>query len=156
MRRIYGICMFTLVLAACNGPATAPVATPSEANPAADAPTVQSDAASANYNRDFPEGLQMPFEYTIRSRKVEEVDGAVLRKLVIEFRQGDAPTVDKQVEELLVAKGYKRYKTLERGNDLVGDYGSDGKRVTVTTTPVGGSLQLAEGSLGTIYFVWKD
>ena len=56
----------------------------------------------------------------------------------------------------LIGKGYKRYKTIERGTDLVGDYGNNGKRITVTTSPANGALQLSEGALGTVYFVWKD
>lgn len=153
MRRFIGLGVSALLLSACNQPAQAPVDT---AAPSVDAPTVQDAAAPVSYNRDFPTGIQPPFEYSIRSRKVEEAEGGPVRKLVIEFKQGDAATVDKQIEELLVGKGYKRYKTLERGDEVVGDYGNQGKRITVTTTPANGVLQLAEGSQGTVYFVWKD
>lgn len=153
MRRFIGLGIAALLLSACNQPSQAPGDT---APPTAEAPTVQDAVAPAPYNQDFPTGMEPPFAYSIRSRKVEGAEGGPLRKLVIEFKEGDAATVDRQIEELLTGKGYKRYKTLTPGQDIVGDYGNKGKRITVTTTPADGRLQLAEGSLGTVYFVWND
>ena len=91
-----------------------------------------------------------------RSKKTEESPEGPVRKLVIEFKQGDITTVDKQIEELLTGKGYRRYKSLQQGEGLVGDYGNQGRRVTVTTNPANGQLALDADSLGTVYFVWKE
>ncbi|KAF1726183.1 hypothetical protein [Pseudoxanthomonas japonensis] len=162
MRRFIGFGVAALLLAACNQPAqqvpadAAETTAPEVAVPV-EAPVAQTPAPAAD-NPDFPAGFQPSFGYSIRSRKVEDATNgqSPVRKLVIEFKQGDALTVDKQIEELLLAKGYKRYKTFERGDDLVGDYGNSGKRITVTTTPANGKLKLAEDSLGTVYFVWTE
>ncbi len=157
MRRIIGLSIAALLLVACNQPAQqAPVDT-AAGNAAApvDSPALQG-ATTATYNPDFPTGFVPTFKYSIRSRTAEDVPGGKLRRLVIEFKDGDARSVDKQLEDLLAAKGYKRYKTFERGDDLVGDYGNVGKRITVTTTRVNDKLQLAADSLGTVYFVWQE
>lgn len=158
MRRFIGLGIAALLLTACNMPEQAPAndsAVQGAAAAPADSPTLQA-AAPAKYNPDFPTGFQPPFAYSVRSRAVEDSADGQIHRLVIEYKQGDTPTVDKQLEELLVAKGYKRYKTLERGEELVGDYGNSGKRITVTTAPSKGNLKLGDGSLGTVYFVWKD
>ncbi|MFC3551478.1 hypothetical protein ACFOLC_10705 [Lysobacter cavernae] len=159
MRRFIGLVAAALFLTACNQPAQqAPAdSTAADAAVPVDSPTVQA-AAPAAYNPDFPTGFVPAFKYSIRSRSVEDAAGGKQRRLVIEYKDGDAPAIDKQIEELLAAKGYKRYKTFERGDDLVGDYGKSGKRITVTTTPANDNLKmkLAADSLGTVYFVWQE
>lgn len=150
MRRLVFAGLATLALAACNQTAPKP-AEPS----ATTAPQASTQPATQAANPDFPEGLQPPFPYKIRSRKTDDAPNGPVHKLVIEFKQGDKVAVDKQIEDLLVAKGYRRYKTFEQGDGLVGDYGSNGKRVTVTTSPADGKLALDPDSLGTVYFVWQ-
>lgn len=156
MRRFIGLVAAALLLTACNEPSQQVPAGTSAADAAvpSDSPTVRAPAE----NPDFPAGLAPMFKYSIRSRSAEDRAEGKLRRLVIEFKDGDARSVDKELEDLLAAKGYKRYKTFERGADLVGDYGNVGKRITVTTTPVNDNLKikLAADSLGTVYFVWHE
>ena len=153
MRRLVLVGLAALALAACNQPAPQTAEQPAAQAAAPQAAT--QPAAAPVSNPDFPEGLQPPFPYKIRSRKTEDTPNGQVHKLVIEFKQGDRATVDKQIEDLLVAKGYRRYKNFEQGDGLVGDYGNNGKRVTVTTSPADGKLALEPDSLGTVYFVWQ-
>jgi hypothetical protein len=152
MRRIVVLGLASLVLVACTQTAQPPA---DSAQPVAST-AAQPEAPVAAVNPDFPTGFEPPFTYKIRSRKTEESPEGAVRKLVIEFKQGDVATVDKQIEELLTAKGYRRYKSFKQGEGLVGDYGNQGRRVTVTTNPANGQLALAADSLGTVYFVWKE
>ena len=56
---------------------------------------------------------------------------------------------------MLIAQGFKRYKSEASHGTLVGDYGKTGHRVTTTTTPAENSkIKLASDSAGTVYFVW--
>lgn len=100
----------------------------------------------------FPAAIQPSFPYKIRSQKVES-DGR--HKLVIEFKTGTVASTDKAVEQLLVSKGYSRSKSLKRNDGMFGDYGKNGSRVSVTTNPADGRLNLAPDSIGSVYFVWK-
>lgn len=154
MRRIVVLGLASLALVACSQTEQQPAA---DTQPTASA-VVQTEppAAAPSFNPDFPTGFEPPFAYKIRSRKTDDSPDGPVRKLVIEFKQGDVATVDKQIEDLLVAKGYRRYKTFQQGESLVGDYGNQGDRVTVTTSPANGQLALAADSLGTVYFVWKE
>ncbi|QNP41430.1 hypothetical protein [Lysobacter solisilvae (ex Woo and Kim 2020)] len=154
MRRIVVLGLASLVLVACNQTAQQPPADTQSVASAVAQP--EAPAAVPAVNPDFPTGFEPPFGYKIRSRKTEESPEGPVRKLVIEFKQGDVATVDKQIEELLTAKGYRRYKSFQQGEGLVGDYGNQGRRVTVTTNPANGQLALAADSLGTVYFVWKE
>lgn len=151
MRRIVVLGLASLMLAACNQTAQPPAADSQSAAPA----QPQAPAAPA-VNPDFPTGFEPTFAYKIRSRKTDETPEGPVRKLVIEFKEGDVASVDKQIEALLTAKGYRRYKNFQQGEGLVGDYGHQGHRVTVTTNPANGQLALAPDSLGTVYFVWKE
>lgn len=153
MRRIAVLVLASLVLVACNQTEQQPSA---DAQPVAPVASQPETPAAPAFNPDFPTGFEPPFTYKIRSRKTEDSPEGPVRKLVIEFKEGDVATVDKQIEELLTAKGYRRYKSLEQGESLVGDYGNQGRRVTVTTSPANGQLALAADSLGTVYFVWKE
>jgi hypothetical protein len=151
MRGYLWIGVMAVALAACNRtePTPAPAAQPTAQTPA---PATPAPAA----NPEFPTGFEPPFTYKIRSKKTEPAADGNLRRLVIEFKQGDVATVDKQIETALIAQGYRRYKTLNEGDAVVGDYGNNGKRVTVTTSPSDGKLVLEPDSLGTVYFVWKE
>jgi hypothetical protein len=154
MRKLIYLALSASVLAACSAPT--PPATQSTTT--AEAPTVQAEVAGAAaqaFNPDFPEGVAPGFKYKIRSRKTEATADGQLRKLVIEFKEGDLASIDAKVQALLEAKGFKRYKTLEQGAERVGDYGKPGRRVTVTTTP-SGAMKLDPDSLGTVYFVWTE
>lgn len=142
-----GLC--ALLLVGCSDPSpqqSAEVAAPAseEKNPATVA------------NPDFPEGIAPEFAYKIRSRSAEETPAGRLRKLVIEFKEGDVKIIDSQIDEALVARGYRRYKTVDQGESMIGDYGKSGHRITVTTSPKSGKLRLEANSLGTVYFVWKE
>lgn len=152
MRRIVFLGLAALILVACDQAAQQPS---TDAQPVATNVTPPATPVVPAHNPDFPTGFEPPFAYKIRSRKTEESPEGPVRKLVIEFKQGDITTVDKQIEELLTAKGYRRYKSLQQGEGLVGDYGNQGRRVTVTTSPANG-LALDADSLGTVYFVWKE
>lgn len=152
MHRLVILGLAALALVACSQ--TEPQ--PSASQPATSTAAQPDTPAAAQVNPEFPTGFEPPFAYTIRSKKTEaSVDGP-LRKLVIEFKEGDVAMVDQQIEELLTAKGYRRYKSFQQGKGLVGDYGNQGHRVTVTTSPANGQLALAPDSLGTVYFVWKE
>lgn len=153
MRRIVFLGLAALILVACDQTAQQPSA---DTQPVAANVTPPATPAAPAHNPDFPTGFEPPFAYKIRSRKTEESPEGLVRKLVIEFKQGDITTIDKQIEELLTAKGYRRYKSLQQGEGLVGDYGNQGRRVTVTTSPANGQLALDADSLGTVYFVWKE
>lgn len=128
------------------------IAPPSENGTSSDAEVAPAAVASTPAPSDFPEGIVPAFPYKIRSKAA---DGEV-RKMVVEFKAGDVTTVDKQLESLLVSKGYKRYKTQTNPDGgVVGDYGaSNNRRVTVTTSS-GNGLTLADGSLGIVYFIWR-
>lgn len=156
MRKIL-LAAIVMALAACNQAAPPPASTAAadQVPPPAVAPVPEAPVAAAS-NPEFPAGFEPSFPYKIRSKKSEDAADGVLRKLVIEFKQGDVATVDRQLEESLVAKGYRRYKNFPQGDALVGDYGKDGHRVTTTTTPANGQLQLDPDSLGTVYLVWKQ
>lgn len=153
MRRIVVLGLASFVLVACDQAAQQP---PAASQPVASTVAQPEALAVPTVNPDFPTGFEPPFAYKIRSRKTEDSPDGPVRKLVIEFKQGDVATVDKQLEELLTAKGYRRYKTLQQGEGVVGDYGNQGRRVTVTTSPSNGQLALDADSLGTVYFVWKE
>lgn len=153
MRRIVFLGLAALILVACDQQAQQP---PADAQPVASAAAQTETPAIPASNPEFPTGFEPPFAYKIRSKKTEESSEGPVRKLVIEFKQGDVTTVDKQIEELLTVKGYRRYKSLQQGEGLVGDYGNQGRRVTVTTNPANGQLALDADSLGTVYFVWKE
>src|SRR5689334_22934913 len=119
-----------LALAACqktetpSAAGTGTIAAPSTVAAPATAPVAQAPVSSP-----LPENLAADFAYRVRSRGS---DGNVHR-LVIEFQGDDAASVDRKLEALLVAKGYRRYKSLHDGDALVGDYGRDGARITATT-----------------------
>lgn len=143
------------MLAACKPEGQQDSPAPVEAEPVA--PVVEEVAQPApSFNAEFPLGLEPTFAYKIRSKGVEETPDGRLRKLVIEYKQGDVALIDKAIEAQLLAKNYRRYKTFDQDGATVGDYGNSGHRVTVTTSPANGKLQLADGSLGTVYFVWKE
>lgn len=148
MRRyaFLGLAMFMLV--ACSQTSDQSAAEHSTAHAVA-------SATQPAFNQAFPASLEPPFAYKIRSRKTEETPNGTVHKLVIEFKQGDVATVDKQLEKILIDKGYHRYKRFSQGNGIVGDYGKDGQRVTITTSPVNGNSKLAPDSQGTVYFVWQ-
>ena len=120
------------------------------------APVSEGKRPAAVANPDFPEGIAPGFAYKIRSRSAEETPEGRLRKLVIEFKEGNVKTIDNQIDDALVAHGYRRYKTVDQGESMVGDYGKNGHRITVTTSPKSGKLRLEANSLGTVYFVWKE
>lgn len=148
MNRYLCLGLISVMLAGCNQSAQQSAAPTGQS-----AASVQtSGVKTAITNPDFPTGFEPPFAYRIRSRKIED-DGS--RKLFIEFKQGDVATVDKQIETILLAKGFRRYKTIDQNGSLVGDYGNAGKRVTVTVNPSIGKPQLDADSLGTVYFIWK-
>lgn len=144
-----------IALTACNQ-AAPPSAEPTVDQAAPSVATPEPAPVQATSNPEFPAEFEPSFPYKIRSKKSEETADGVLRKLVIEFKAGDVLEVDRQLEQLLVAKGYRRYKNFPQGDAVVGDYGKDGHRVTTTTTPSNGQLQLDPDSLGTVYFVWKQ
>lgn len=150
MRNAILLGLLLCMLAACKPEgqqnSSAPVAAESVA-PIAEAPA---------FNPEFPLGLEPTFAYKIRSKSVEEAPDGRLRRLVIEYKQGDVAFIDKAIEAQLLAKNYRRYKTLDQDGGTIGDYGNSGHRITVTTSPDNGKLELAEGSLGTVYLVWKE
>lgn len=148
MHRYAYLCLAMFMLAACSQTSNQATADGSPAQAAT--PATQPVA-----NEAFPTGLEPPFAYKIRSRKNEETPSGTVHALVIEFKQGDVATVDKQLERILLAKGYSRYKNISQGDSLVGDYGKDGQRVTITTSPANGKLKLDPDSHGTVYFVWQ-
>jgi hypothetical protein len=149
MRRRLIAAVALLALAACQKtetPSAAAQGTIAAPATLASAPVAEPPVASP-----LPEGLAADFAYRVRSRGSE----GNVHRLVIEFQGDDAATIDKKLESLLVAKGYRRYKSLQDGDALIGDYGRDGARITATTTPANGVLQLAADSRGTVYFVWN-
>lgn len=158
MRRLLITILPIALLAACSAP-TPPEGQAADAAAGTEKPTVQAEAGgapAAAFNPAFPEGIAPDFRHKIRSRKDEKSGSETMRKLVIEFKEGDAATIDAKMQSLLEGKGYRRYKTLQTGQDLVGDYGKPGHRVRVTTTPVGENLKLDPDSLGTVYLVWTE
>lgn len=147
MRRLAIILLTVSLLAACSSKNE-----PQPEMPAAPKPSV----ATVVNNPDFPVGYSPDFAYRIRSRKSEPSAEGVTRRLVIEFKEGDSRSIDKQIEASLSALGYKRYKAMVQGIGIYGDYGKHGHRISVTTSPSAGQLILSEGSKGTIYWVWKE
>lgn len=103
----------------------------------------------------LPDGIEPSFSYKVRSKSVAAAPFGQVQKMVIEFKKTDAKTVDSELENMLVAKGFKRYRSEASNGALIGDYGKTGHRVTTTATPAENSkLKLAEDSAGTVYFVW--
>jgi hypothetical protein len=154
--KFYALIFVALLLSACKPPEN-PESTGSAAapeNPSAAQP--QAPAASSPAPSMLPAGLQLTFPHKIRSAGQEQVDGKVIHRAVIEFMDVDVAEVDSALEVLLVGKGYRRYKTLSRGAEIVGDYARPERRVTVTVSPADGRLVLSEGAKGTIYMVWND
>jgi hypothetical protein len=131
-----------------------------QSSPAAVAPPepVKVTPLEAVVDQNFPAGFRPTFEHRIRSKRTDTQDGAEYRKLVVEFKSADAQAVDKEVQSGLEEIGYRRYKTIQEANGaLVGDYGREGHRITVTTTPLQPDMKLFDAdSRGTVYFVWKS
>lgn len=139
-------------LAACDK-----IAPPSE-NAAAVPPAEQTTTAAPapSIASEFPEGIIPDFEFRIRSKSSEPSADGNVRRLVIEFMEGDVAIIDRKLEAQLTAKGYKRYKTFTNPDGgLVGDYGASNQRRVTVTTSIGTDLALNEGALGIVYFVWK-
>ncbi|WP_269790063.1 hypothetical protein [Stenotrophomonas sp. Iso1] len=147
--------VFALMALGMIGCGKSPVPGDGAASPAkAAAEAVDVSAAVAS---DFPRGFVPEFSYRVRSKANDTIDGVEYKKLVVEFKGGDAVTIDKTVEAGFVRIGYRRYKTLTQNNGaIVGDYGKDGHRITATITPKSDSMSLFDAeSKGTIYFVWR-
>ncbi|MBB3275584.1 MULTISPECIES: hypothetical protein [unclassified Pseudoxanthomonas] len=154
--KIYALIFGALLLSACKPPEN-PESTGAAAtaeNQAATQPQVPAAGAAAPSM--LPAGLQLTFPHKIRSTGQEQVDGKVIHRAVIEFMDVDVAEVDSALELSLAGKGYRRYKTLSRGAEIVGDYARPERRVTVTVSPADGRLALSEGAKGTIYMVWND
>lgn len=128
--------------------------------PESNTPAKRMDAApiALSAASEFPPGFTPAFSYRIRSKKLDIQGSDRYRKLVIEYKEGDVNSVDKSIEGSLSGIGFRRYKNFQQPNGtIVGDYGNAGRRVTVTTTPKQPDMNLLDpGSLGTVYFVWKE
>jgi hypothetical protein len=138
-------------LAACKGEE------PDKAKTATDPEPISVAKVDTTVASEFPPGFTPDFGYRIRSKRTVSEGGVQYRKLVVEFKELEAPDVDQSVQRNMEKIGYKRYKTIRQDNGaIVGDYGRNGHRVTVTTTPLQESMELFEpGAKGTVYFVWK-
>lgn len=139
-------------LAACDK-----IAPPSEnAAPIPPAAQTTTTVPASSIASEFPEGIVPDFDYRIRSKSSELGAEGIVRRLVVEFREGDVAKIDKKLEAQLTAKGYKRYKTfINPDGGVVGDYGAPNERRVTVTTSTGTNLALNEGALGIVYFVWK-
>ena len=127
-------------------------ATPQQAEDPVKVAKVDLGAAS-----EFPAGFSPAFAYRLRSKRTDTEGGVQYRKLVVEFKGAEAVEVDSSIQDSLGQVGYRRYKTIQQENGaIVGDYGKDGHRITVTTTPLQANMSLFDPEAkGTVYFVWK-
>lgn len=139
-------------LAACKGEE------PDKAKTGGDPEPISVAKVDTTVASEFPPGFTPDFGYRIRSKRTVSEGGVQYRKLVVEFKELEAPDVDQGVQRNMEKIGYKRYKTIQQDNGaIVGDYGRDGHRVTTTTTPLQESMELFEPEAkGTVYFVWKQ
>lgn len=150
------VCM-AVELAGCSDKPAQAAATP-QGTPANAASVLATTPVAPPNAKEFPSGFVPDFKYQIRSKTTQDEGIDRYRKLVIEFQEGDAASIDKRVESTLSALGYRRYKNYQEPNGaIVGDYGRKGHRITATTTQAQpGMNMLNPASQGTVYFVWKE
>lgn len=113
-------------------------------------------AASTTTANPLLAGIKPSFAYNIRAKSTAHTAGGSVQKLSIEFKNTDIASVDRELERVLVAKGYERYKNeVSPAGSLIGDYRNGSHQVKTTTTPVEKSkLKLSADSAGSVYFMW--
>lgn len=112
--------------------------------------------ASTTTTNPLPDGIKPSFSYKIRAKSTAHMASGQVEKLSIEFKHIDIASVDRELERVLVARGYQRYKNeVSPTGSLVGDYRKGSHEVKTTTTPVEKStLKLSADSAGSVYFLW--
>lgn len=141
MRKIFISALFGLALVGC-----------SQSNPGSAGSTGSSPDAKAI----FPSGLVPTFAYSMRGQKTVPVGGGEEHRVMIEFKSGDAASIDGELQKQLTAGGYQstQHFTDSTGAIITG-YDKGGVNLMTSVTARSNSkLTLAPDSKGTVYYKW--
>jgi len=141
MRKLIFFALIGLVLAGCGQSAPG----------ADDGKSFSTEAKTA-----FPSGLVPSFPYSVRGEKVIAVGGGDEHRVMIEFKSGDAATIDSDLQKQLAGGGYQsnRHFTDSTGSIITGYKKGDVDLMTSVTARNVSKLTLASDSKGTVYYKW--
>lgn len=104
----------------------------------------------------FPSGLVPTFAYSMRGQKIAAAGGGEEHRVMIEFKSGDAASIDGELQKQLAAAGYQntRHFTDGTGAIITGYNKGSVDLMTSVTARSNSKLTLAPDSKGTVYYKW--